>query len=315
MFHLDWYRMFHRTAKTGSLTKAAQQLFLTQPSVSYAIKQMETALGVTLFHRLPKGVELTAEGRELFAFVEQSLALLDAGEQRLGELKRLAGGELRIGASDSLVKHLLLPQLEAFRAAYPGVRIRLSHGRSPEIAQRLKDGRIDLGLVHLPADDPQLDVRPLAAIAGAFVAGEPYRELAGRPLAASELGALPLLLLSPESSTRRFLERWFAVHGVTPEADIELGSIDLLIELARRGFGVAFVTRSFVAAELEAGSLVELTPAEPPPERTVGLAVRRGLPLSAAAERFAASLLGTGPSRAEPGPENVSLSEEEEPTS
>lgn len=286
MFNLEWYRIFLYTAKAGNLTKAAQQLYITQPSVSYAIKQMEEALGVALFHRLPKGVKLTAEGRALLDYVEPSFALLDAGETKLGNLKRLQGGELRVGASDSLLKHLLLPHLDSFHAQYPDIRIRLSHGKTPDIVQRLKEGQIDFGIVHMPVADPSVDASPLTVIQDVFVAGEAYRELAGRPLSAGELGSQPLLLLSQGSSTRRYVEQWFAAQGMTIEADIELGSIDLLVEFARRGFGVAYVTRSFVEEELAAGTLIELQTMDDVPTRTIGVAVHREMPLSLAAERF-----------------------------
>ena len=205
-------------------------------------------------------------------------------------LKSIAEGEIRIGASDSLIKHLLLPKLNAFHARHPGVRIRLSHGRTPDIAARLKDGKVDLALVHLPLDDPMLDVRELTVQEGCFVAGERFFDLASRPLEARELASMPLILLSPGSSTRTFVERWFAAKGLSAAPDIELGSVDLLIEFAKQGYGVAYVARAFVEAELASGRLAELKPAETLPPQRIGVAVRRGMRLSLAAERFAATL-------------------------
>ncbi|UVI28982.1 LysR family transcriptional regulator [Paenibacillus spongiae] len=286
MLNLEWYRIFLHTAKAGNLTKAAQELYITQPSVSYAIKQLEGQLGLKLFHRLSKGVELTAEGQALLGYVERSLTLLDAGEQRMDALKRLAAGELRIGASDSLMKHLLLGQLDEYRTLYPNVRIRLSHGKTPDLIERLKDGLTDCIIVPMPVDDPMLEIQPLSAIQDTFVVGDAYRSLSDKPLTGVEIASTPLLLLSQGSGTRRFLERWLAGQGVAVEADIELGSVDLLVEFARRGFGAAFVIRSFVASELEAGELFELRTAEPIPPRTIGIAVRRGMPLPLASSRF-----------------------------
>lgn len=141
MFNLEWYR--------ENLTKAAQQLHITQPSVSYAIKQMEETLGLKLFHRLSKGVELTEEGRALLTYVERSFSLLDAAQKHLHDFKQLTEGEVSIGASHSLIKHLLLPQLYLFHTKYPGIRIRLLHGRTPDLTQRLKEGLIDCAIVHM----------------------------------------------------------------------------------------------------------------------------------------------------------------------
>ncbi|MBO7748559.1 LysR family transcriptional regulator [Paenibacillus sp. MWE-103] len=284
--HLEWYRIFLHTAKAGNLTKAAQELHVTQPSVSYAVKQLEEGLGVKLFDRLSKGVVLTPEGADLLQFVEQSLSLLEAGERKMAALSRHAAGELRIGSSGPIIKHLLLPPLDDLRAEFPDIEIRLYQGKTAEIAAWLKENRIDIGIVHLPVTDPALDVRPLAAIRDCFVAGPRYRHLAERPLAAAELAALPLLLLSAGSSTRVFAERWFAARGLEVDAAFELSSTDMLVEFARRGYGAAFVTREFVRTPLARGELFELRTADAVPERLVGLATRRGMSLPGIGQLF-----------------------------
>lgn len=283
---MEWYRIFLHTAKCGSLTKAAQELHITQPSVSYAIKQLEEALGVRLFDRQSKGVNLTSEGRSLLEYVEQSFALLDAGEKRMQSLKTLTAGELRIGASGPFIKHVLLAPLDEFHAEYPGVRIRLFQGRTAEIAKRIKDGHIELGLVHLPLTDPDLDVRPLLSIQDCFVVGHALRALAEHPITTEQLAETPLLLLSSGSHTRQYVEQWLNGQGFAVDADIELSSMDMLVELALRGYGAAFVTRTFVKEELEAGKLFELQTLEPLPPRAIGMAMRRDISLSLIAARF-----------------------------
>ncbi|OAS21586.1 LysR family transcriptional regulator [Paenibacillus oryzisoli] len=291
MINLEWYRIFLHTAKCRNLTKAAQELHITQPSVSYAIKQLEEGLGLQLFHRLSKGVELTEEGQTLLDYVEQSFAMLDSGQKHLRNLKQRLQGEIRIGASDSLIKHLLLPQLNAYHQQYPGIRIRLSHGKTGEITKRLKEGEIDCAIVHLPIDDSELTVHTLAVLEDCFVVGESFSELATRPISTRELAELPLLFLSPGSSTRVAIEKWFGSQGFVVNPDIELGNIDLLAEFARLGYGAAFISRSFVQNELQSGSLVELTLEEPLPPRSIGFAIRYNMKLSVAAEGFVQILL------------------------
>ncbi|NQX67891.1 LysR family transcriptional regulator [Paenibacillus alba] len=296
MIHLEWYRIFLHAARTGNLTKAAQELYITQPSVSYAIKQMEQALSLKLFHRLSKGVELTEEGKALLAYVEQSFALLDAGERKMSQLKDLTGGELRIGASDSLFKHFLFPYLDKYHKQYPEVRIRLSHGKTSEITQRVKEGTVDFGLIHLPtAEDPLLTIQAIMTLQDCFVGGEAYRDKAVLPLTAHDLGQFPLLLLSAGSSTRRFAEHWFSQQNVTIQADIELGSIDLLIEFAKLGLGVAFVSKSYVTQELADGLLYELKPTVAIPTRYIGIAARRDTTPSLAAAKFHEMLMADMP--------------------
>jgi DNA-binding transcriptional LysR family regulator len=292
MINLEWYRIFIHTARNGNFTKAAAELHLTQPSVSYAIKQMEETLGLRLFHRLSKGVELTEEGRALLGYVEQSFALLDAGQQHAAKLKQLTEGELRIGASDSLIKHLLLPELNRFHESYPGIRIQLSHGKTPDIVQRLKESRIDCAVFHLPVHEPELEVETIAVLDDCFVVGTKYAERTARPLSAGELADLPLLTLSQGSQTREFMEQWFAAKGIDMKPDIELGSVDLLVEFARLGYGAAFITRSFVSEELASGTLLELPLQDALPPRSIGFAIRRDIGLPLAAERFVRMMQG-----------------------
>lgn len=286
MFNLEWYRIFWQTARHRNLTKAAAELHITQPSVSYAIKQMEEALGLKLFHRLSKGVELTEEGQALFEYVEQSFSMLDSAQKHLENLKQLNEGEIRIGASDYLIKHLLLPHLNAFHNTYPGIRIRLSHGKTPEITKRLKDGEIDCAFVHMPLQDPLLNIQTLATLEDCFVVGEAYQALTSRSLTMKELSELPLILFSQGSSTRVFVEDWFAAKGLSVIPDMELGSIELLAEFARLGYGAAFISRSFVQEDLNSGKLFELSLDDPIPPRSIGFALRRDRKLSIAAEQF-----------------------------
>jgi DNA-binding transcriptional LysR family regulator len=286
MLNLDAYRIFLHTAKLKNLTRAAEELHITQPSVSYTIKQMEEALGVKLFNRLSKGVELTTEGQALLEYVEQSFALLEAGEKKVQAMKRLAIGELRVGVNLTLFKHHLLPHLSTFHSKYPGVRIRLIHSATPYIIKLLKDGSIDCGFVYMPVNDPQIEVHPLLSVQECFVVGEAYKDLAERELSAHELAELPLLLFAKGTDTRDFVDKWFAAHGITVEADINPGSIDLLVELAQQGFGAAFVSRSFISEELKSGKLYELKLNEPILPRKIGVAVRKNMTLSPATSRF-----------------------------
>jgi len=292
MMNMEWYRIFLHTAKLGNLTKAAQELHITQPSVSYAIKQLEAQLEVKLFDRLSKGVKLTPEGVELLHYVEKSFSILHAGESKLQSLKNLTAGELRIGASGPIIKHLLLPLLDTFHKEHPTVRIRLSQGKTSDIRTRLKSGQIDVGLVHLPFSDEELAVSHLTDIQDCFVVGEAFRHLAGAPLTSQELSQIPLLLLSEGSSTRQFVESWFSSQGTSAEADMELSSMDMLIELAGRGYGAAFVTKSFIEQELDDGRLFQLHTREPIPARTVGFATRKEASLPIIAKRFT-QLLGS----------------------
>ena len=286
MTNYELYKVFYWAAKTGSLTKAAKTLYLTQPSVSYAIKQLEDRFQMKLFFRTPKGVALTEEGHVLFSYIEQSQVLITIAEEKMEALKNLMSGELRIGGSDSLFKHYLLSHLEEYHYEYPAIKLQLIHGTTPEIINYLKEGKIDLGVVRLPISDNQLEFREGIMLQDCFVAGKRYAELNGVEMSLEELTSYPIILFSRNSRARMAINELAQGYNIELKPAIEVGSVDLLIELARRGTGISYVTREFVSKELEEGSLFEIKLDVPLPPSRVGIMNMRNVPLSTAAKRF-----------------------------
>lgn len=285
--NLEWYRVFYSIAKSGSLSKAAERLHITQPAVSHTIKQLEGSLGGQLFFRTAKGVTLTKEGEVLYRYIEQAFTFVEVGEKAIAEMNNLNSGEIAIGASDTLCMHYLLPYLEQFHAQHPKIRIRVTNRTTPETLALLKEGKIDCGIVSLPVSDKQIDFRESTSLQDCLVGGKQYQELsAGDPVSIDSLDEYPLLLLETGSNTRRYLDDYAAMHGVTLRPEFELGSIDLLVQFAKSGFGLAFVLRNYVQEELRAGSLFEIPITPPIPDRKIGIATLRGVPLTSATKAF-----------------------------
>ncbi|UJF32470.1 LysR family transcriptional regulator [Paenibacillus hexagrammi] len=290
MYNLELYKVFYLTAKSGSLSKAAKELFITQPSVTHSIKQLEELLGLILFARTSKGVELTTEGAVLFSYIEQAYNLIASAEAKMDELRNISDGEIKIGGSDSLCKHYLLPFLEVFHEEFPHVQIHLVHGTTPEIIKQLKEGRMDIGIVRSPRHDEQLHVREGITLQDCFVAGPKYKALAGQRLSLKQLLTYPIILFSRNSSSRNLITSLFLQHGYSLQPEIELGSVDLLIEFAKRGFGISYVTEEFVTKELADGSLFKIElDISIPPTRT-GIITLKNMPLSMAAAEFVKKL-------------------------
>lgn len=287
---LEWYRVFYWTARTGSLSKAAERLYITQPAVTHTIKQLEEELGGKLFFRMARGVTLTAEGQVLFQYVEKAFNLMESGEKAIAGMHGLESGEINIGASDTLCKYYLLPYLEQFHTAHPDIRIRVTNRTTPETLELLKEGKIDFGIVSLPASDKQIEFRSSTPLQDCLVGGRGFTGLADKGLAPEELQNHPLLLLEPGGSTRNFIDTYAVQKGVRITPEFELGSIDLLVQFAVRGFGLAFVIRDYVTAELVSGQLVEIPLHPPLPVRHIGIATLKGVPESAAAKAFLALL-------------------------
>jgi DNA-binding transcriptional LysR family regulator len=282
----ELYKVFYWAAKTGSLTQAAKALYITQPSVSHAIKQLEDSFGLALFYRNSKGVALTQEGAILYSYIEQSQNFISRAEEKMAALKNLDSGELRIGGSDSLFKHYLLPYLEEFHQKHPGIKLHLNHGTTPEIISFLKEGRIDLGVVRMPIVDSQLEVRESIQLKDCFVAGPRYEQLKGETLSLEMLLEYPVILFSRNSRARMAITELFQSYGYKLKPEIEVGSVELLIEFARKGLGISYVTKEFISKELEEGSLFEIQLDVKLPPTHVGIMTMRNMPLSISARRF-----------------------------
>lgn len=289
--NMELYRIFYYTARAGSISRAAEELFISQPAVSQSVKHLEDKLGGQLFFRTSKGVKLTGEGEVLFKYIEQAYNFITAAENKFTEMQNLLNGEIKIGASDTLCKHYLLPYLGSFHKDYPGVKIHVTNRTTPETINLLKKGKVDFGIISLPIEeDNHLIVTEGSSIQDCFVAGENYRELAESDIFLEKLLEYPLLLLEKESNTRRFIDNYAKAYGYEIIPEIELGSIDLLIQFAKYGLGISCVVRDFVINELDGRELFEIRLKEKIPPRKIGIATLKDVPLSAAAKKIINSL-------------------------
>lgn len=285
--NLEWYKVFYITALAGSFSRAAEQLFITQPAVTHTIKQLEAKHKGQLFFRTSRGVQLTNEGQMLFQYIEQAYNLISMGEKKLAEMHNLMEGEVRIGAGDTLCKHYLLPHLEVFHGLYPSIKLQITNRTTSETIHLLKAGKIDFGIVNLPVVvDEHLTIRDSIEIQDCFIAGAPYKHLTAAPITLEQLTEYPILLLEKGSNTRSFIDQYARQHHVVIQPDIELGSIDLLVEFARTGLGIACVIRNFVHTELEQSSIYEVQLNPPIPSRRVGIVTLKNVPISVATRRF-----------------------------
>ena len=288
---LDLYRVFRITAKAGSISKAARELYISQPAVSQAIKQLEERLGAQLFTRNSRGIALTHEGEALFGYVEQACSLIESAEERMNQLKNLSGGEIHIGASDTICKHFLLPILEKYHHRYPDINIRVTNRTSYESLELLRAGQVDVAFLNMPITAEGVVVRPCGIVNDCFVFSKHYRNYIGQEFTWEEVAAMPLLMLEPMSNTRKYVDEFCSKQGVVLEPQIELGSFDVLLDFAKIGLGVAGVIREFAQKELKNGELFELKLKMPIPPRHIGLATMRGMNVSFAAQSFIDMLL------------------------
>lgn len=276
MVNLELYKVFYSVAKHGSLTKAAEELFISQPAVSQAIRQLETQLGTPLFHRKHRGMELTAQGGELiFGTVKKALELLESAENALTELSESATGTLRIGASETIFQYALSEKIVQFQRLYPRVKIELISDVSPKIIDALKTDRCDVGFLNLPIppDDGITLSRSIMYLNDVFIAGERFSELKGKRLTLADLKQLPLLLMQEKTVAREAFSQYALSRNITLLPSVEVDSWGFMKRLVAAGMGVGCIPREYTLQELEDGTLFELDLTPAMPIRSVGMAL------------------------------------------
>ncbi|MBE5754886.1 MAG: LysR family transcriptional regulator [Clostridiales bacterium] len=288
MVNLELYRVFYTVAKCGSLTKAAEELYISQPAVSQAIKQLEIQLGGKLFNRTHKGMELSdTGGKQIYPIVEKALKLFDEAENKYSELKDTATGIVRICASDTVATHFLLPYIKEYHEKYPDVNLILQNGTSSETIELLKNNKGDIGFVNLPIDDSEINLsNTVMQLHDTFVASEKFSELFGEVVDLKRLQDYPLLMLELSTATRQAIVGFAHSQGIHLHPEIELGSLELMTELAKNGIGIACIPREFVRHELKEGSLKEIKTNPALPSRAIGLALPKDANLIFAVKEF-----------------------------
>ena len=284
---LDLYSRFCTVARCCSLSQAARELYVSQPAISQSMHRLEYMLGCKLFTRTSRGVTLTSEGKMLHSYAEKAVSLIAAAEDRLNRMRTLQSGGLMIGASDTLCQYFLLPYLDRFHREYPDIQLQVTNRTTPETVELLKVGKVDIALVNLPINDSSVSVREVRKVHDVFIASKAkFGRLAGKPVSMEELSREPLILLEKASNARKYLDDFASVCGVTLHPQIELGSYNLLVEFAKIGLGIAYVTQEFAADAINSGEFFVIELASPMPPRNIGLISLEGVPLSVAANKF-----------------------------
>lgn len=284
--NFELYKIFYITAKAGSFSEGARQLYISQSAVSQAIGNLEEKMGSRLFIRKTRSIKLTREGEILRKHVEQAYNFLKTAEGKILEMQNLSLGEIRIGVGDTNCRFFLIPYIKEFIKMYPKIKFKIVNRTSPQIVEVLKNGQIDFGLVTLPVNDPGITIREFKEVEDVFVASNRFVDLKNREITTTGLSRLPLLLLQQDSSTRRNLDMTFNQLEVQVTPEIELESVELLVEFARIGLGVAHVLKESAAMLIESGELFTIRTQEAFATRKLGLAAMKDMPLSQAASEF-----------------------------
>ncbi|NLZ81827.1 MAG: LysR family transcriptional regulator [Clostridiales bacterium] len=282
----ELYKVFYCVAISLSFSEASKQLFISQSAVSQSIKTLERKLDSKLFQRSTKKVSLTPEGEMLFKHVEPAMNLIRHGEKQLLESNSLNGGQLRIGASDTICRYYLVPYLNEFHQKYPNVHVKVMNQTSLKCVELLTTGQVDLVIINHPnaALNDTINVKELKKFQDVFLGGEKYATISKEAISLKELQKHPILMLDRKSTTSEFLHQIFQRHHLDLAPEIELSSNDLLLDLARIGFGIAFVPDFCIPKDSK--DLFLISTLETLPSRELVVAYSNNIPLSVIAQEF-----------------------------
>ena len=334
--NLNNYRIFYTVASLGNISKAADKLFISQPAISKSISNLEKGLGVTLFSRTSKGVTLTEEGEILYQHIGNAFESINQAEDEIKKIHELGIGQLKIGVSTSLCKHILLDYLKDFIDENPHIKVTIRCHSTKNTLNLLAEGKIDLGLI-CETDIPKgFTYKELTTIHDTFVTSDSYLDnlhLREAEQTTSEndfqwmfagnitsfiseeeakeansnkyssdtntdttisnklsikdiLEKSNLMLLEKNNVTRTHIDAYLASEGIYPNQVLEVNNMDLLIDFASIGMGVASVVKEFALDYLESGRIIELPLEKEIEKRTVGFIYSNNKNKSTVLNRF-----------------------------
>ncbi len=240
------------------MSRAAGRLFISQPAVSKQIGELEAALGVSLFDRLPRGLRLSAAGEMLAVHARRLFAVEAEAEQAIAEMRGMAQGKLTIGASLTIGDYLMPKLLGAYHKRYPKIVLHLEIANTQVIEQKLRENLLDFGLTEGFAEDGRLEAEVFAEDTLTAIVPHGHPLLEEGSVTAARFCAEPFLLREPGSGTREVVERTLLRHGITVRPALSLGSTEAIKQGVAAGLGVAIVSRLALDMEIKMGLLCPL---------------------------------------------------------
>lgn len=271
----ELYRIFYTVANYNNITKASEELHISQPAISKSIKKLESLLGGELFTRTKRGVILTEEGKEFYNYIRQAIEYINNAESKFTELVNLETGIIKIGISVTLTQNFLLPYLETFHSLYPNIDIQIITNAGNELINKLRNGLIDLIILNIPNNiDKDIKIIECKKVSDIFVVGSNYKELANKKIKLDELNNYPLILQTKNSNTRSILDNFCEKNNVVLKPNIELASYTLVKEFTKINMGIGYLVKEFIKDDLNK-SLYELNVYPKIPPRSIGIAVSK----------------------------------------
>ncbi|WP_294375060.1 LysR family transcriptional regulator [uncultured Clostridium sp.] len=284
----DAYKVFYITAKNESITAAARELYVTQPTVSHCIQKLEEELGCILFIRGKKGVKLTAEGMMLYKHISTAYKEIIQAEEEINELKMLKKGEIVLGASETTIHYFLLPHLKRYKEKYPNIKLKIHNSSTPNMLEAIRNNKLDCAILVFPLSytEEGLQITTLTLFQDIAIAGMEYNELENVPVTLKEINRYPIIAIDKNTMTSMVLKEIFEKNDVTLKPDIELATTDLIVPTVANNLGIGFVPEFFAQESLKKNEIIKLNLIDEIPKRRICLVYKSGRHNSIAVQAF-----------------------------
>lgn len=281
--NLELYRIFYVVAKNKHMTRASEELHISQPAISQSIKKLENELGGTLFLRSNKGMEITEEGKMFYEYVKGALELINNAENEFTSYKDLSKGEIKIGCSTTLTKLVLLDTIKEFHKDYPNINIEIKNGLTSDLIQDLKVGKLDFVIFNESnIKEKNVCLKKIKNLKQGFIYNKDYFK--DNNFSFDELNNYPLILQKEESNSRKLLNYIASTYNVSLIPKMEVVSQELITEFVHIGLGVGFCIIDL--AKRNYPYLEELSVNKKIPDISVYLATNKSILLTFASKKF-----------------------------
>ena len=258
MLNFNQFRIFYRAAKNLNFTAAANDLFITQPAVTFQVKSFEDYCNLKLFKKKGRKVYLTDEGKTLYEYAEKIFRYEKEIENAIDEMRELKRGVLRLGTTKAYARYFMPLMITTFHKNFPNIKIQLNEGGSAEMIYSLVDFKIEVAIIAKAIDHPEVNFFPFSREEMALIVAPDHPLTKKKAISFKELVQEPFIMKENGSGTRKLVEELFAKEKCSPNILMETSNTEFIKQLVQRGEGVSFLVREAVAAELKDKSLIDM---------------------------------------------------------
>ena len=280
---LELYRVFYTVAKHNHMTKASEELHISQPAISQSIKKLEDQLGGTLFLRSNKGMSLTSEGKMFYEYVKGALELISNAENEFTSFKDLSKGEIKIGCSTTLTKLILINSLKEFHKDYPNININIINDLTSNLINDLKLGKLDFVIFNESnIKENNLNLEKIKELKQGFIYNPEFYD--DKINSFKDLNSVSLILQKEEANSRKLLDYVALQHNVKLVPKMEVVSQELITEFTNIGLGIGFSIIDLAKRNYK--NLKELDINKKIPNINIYLATNKSISLTFASKMF-----------------------------